>query len=181
MTSDRSAATLGAVSAEQDICVRGSLHASNGVGWLRIEIHVPARLADVWTAVSTPAGLARWAGEVEGDLHLGGAYRARLFPSGWDGTGHVLECTPGRRFLIESAEPGQAPKTDEVALEPEGDGTRITWVKRGVPADMVAVYAVGTQIHLENLAAALAGRVPVDPEPFWAELLPQYEQLPVEG
>ena len=33
-----------------------------------------------------PLRLARWLGEVEGDLRLGGEYRARFFASGWEGT-----------------------------------------------------------------------------------------------
>jgi hypothetical protein len=41
----------------------------------------------------------------------------------------------------------------------------------------IAAFGVGVQIHVENLAAYLAGGAPVDPDPFWDRLLPQYERL----
>ena len=46
-------------------------------------------IGDVWSALTDPSRLARWYGEVEGDLRLGGQFRARLFASGWEGTGRV--------------------------------------------------------------------------------------------
>ena len=49
---------------------------------------------DVWSALTDPSRLARWYGEVEGDLRLGGEYRALLFSSGWEGTGRVEACEP---------------------------------------------------------------------------------------
>jgi uncharacterized protein YndB with AHSA1/START domain len=165
-------------STEQGIEVRGTLRADDGVGVVRIEAVVDVAIAVVWSAVTEPEGLAGWAGEVRGDLRVGGDYSAVLFPSGWDGTGRVLECGPGHRFLVESAEPGAALKTDELVLtaEPSG-GTRVVLTKRGVPLPMIAAYGVGTQIHMENLIGSLAGRGPIDPEPYWAALLPRYEQL----
>jgi uncharacterized protein YndB with AHSA1/START domain len=163
---------------EQDPVVRGSVGVEHGTGVVRIEMLVQGAADDVWSAVTDPARLAGWLGEVEGDLRAGGDYSARLFPSGWDGTGRVLECGPGRRFLVESAEPGQQPTTDELTVTPEGAAsTRVVVVKRGAPVQWIAAFGVGVQIHVENLAAYLAGGAPVDPDPFWDRLLPQYERL----
>jgi uncharacterized protein YndB with AHSA1/START domain len=162
----------------QDIRVRGTLRAEEGTGVVRIEMLVPSPANQVWAAFTDRDRLAQWLGEVEGDLHAGGEYRARFFPSGWDGAGRILECDPGRRFLVESAEPGRRTTTDEIELVPEGtDRTRVVVTKRGAPLPMIGAFAVGVQIHVENLAAVLAGRAPVDPDPFWEQLLPQYEQL----
>jgi uncharacterized protein YndB with AHSA1/START domain len=166
---------------EQDIRVRGTVHAQNDIGAVRIEMLVPAPVDQVWAAATTSAGLAGWAGDVRGDLRVGGTYRAVLFRSGWDGTGRVLECHPGRRFVVESAEPGQRPSTDELELTPAGqDGTRVVLTQRGMPPAMIAAHGVGVQIHLETLAAHLGDRPPVDPDPFWDRLLPQYEALAAE-
>lgn len=158
--------------------VRGTLRADDGVGVVRIEMTVEAAADEAWRAVTEPDRLAKWLGEVDGDLRQGGAFSGRFFPSGWDGTGRVLECGPGHRFLVESAEPGGAPTTDELALTPEGPGrTRVVLVKRGAPVQWLAAFGVGVQLHVENLAAHLSGRAPLDPDPFWAQLLPRYERL----
>ncbi len=168
-------------STEHDIRVRGTLSSDDGVGVVRIELSVDSPVADVWAAVTEPKRLAGWYGEVDGDLRVGGSYHALLFPSGWDGTGHVLACDPGSRLVVEGAEPGKRPVEDELRLTVEGVGpTRIVLTKRGVPVAMIAAYGVGTQIHLENLSAHLAGRAPVDPEPYWAALLPEYEQAALD-
>jgi uncharacterized protein YndB with AHSA1/START domain len=164
-----------------DIRVRGTLLDVDGVGTVRIEVVVPTPVAEVWTAVTEPARLAQWYGTIEGDLRVGGSYHALLFPSGWDGTGHVLECEPPRRLVIESAEEGSSGSRDELELTAEGPGsTRVVLTKRGAPLQWIPAYGVGTQIHLENLAAHLAGRGPIDPDPYWAELLPRYEALAAE-
>ena len=55
---------------------------------------------DLWSALTDPRRLARWLGEVEGDLRLGGEFRARFFASGWEGTGRVEACEPPRRLLV---------------------------------------------------------------------------------
>lgn len=167
-------------STEQDIRVRGTLADEDGVGVVRIDVTVPSSPDEVWAAVTRPERLAAWYGRIDGDLRVGGGYHAVLIPSGWDGAGRVLECEPGSRILVEGAEPGKASVTDELRLtDAEPGSTRLVWVKTGVPVEMIAAYGVGTQIHLENLAAHLAGRGPVDPDPYWEQLLPEYERLHV--
>jgi uncharacterized protein YndB with AHSA1/START domain len=163
---------------EQETTVRGTLGVSSGRTVIRIELVTAAATDDVWAAVTESQRLAAWYGTVEGELRVGGSYHALLFPSGWDGTGKVVECDPGRRFLVESAEPGQQPVTDELELTPEDGGfSRVVLTKRGAPREMIAAYGVGTQLHLENLEAYLTGRELVEPDSFWTELLPEYERL----
>jgi uncharacterized protein YndB with AHSA1/START domain len=57
---------------------------------------------DLWSALTDPARLGRWLGQVEGDLRLGGEFRARFFASGWEGTGRVEACEPPRRLLVRT-------------------------------------------------------------------------------
>ncbi|RKR74422.1 SRPBCC domain-containing protein [Frondihabitans australicus] len=158
------------------------IDAATGLGVVVVEMTSPAPRETVWAAVSTRDGLAAWAGEVEGELRSGGAYTAHLFPSGWEGAGRVLECEPGRRWRVEGAEEGQPAHVNELTLAPAagGDLTVITLTERGVPREMLHFYGVGVQLHLENLVAHLGGRPLVDPEAFWAGLLPEYERLAAE-
>jgi len=66
---------------------------------VRMEDRVDARAADVWSALTDPDRLASWLGEVEGDLRLGGEFRARFFASGWEGTGRVEVCEAQRQLF----------------------------------------------------------------------------------
>jgi hypothetical protein len=46
-----------------------------------------------------------------------------------------------------------------------------------MPLDHLAAYGSGIQVHVEDLAAHLAGRERCDAEARWAELLPAYQDL----
>ena len=67
--------------------ILGSLRSAGGKGAVRMEDRFDTDIADVWSALTDPSRLARWYGEVEGDLRPGGEYRARLLASGWEGRG----------------------------------------------------------------------------------------------
>ena len=54
---------------------------------------------DLWSALTDARRLARWIAQVEGDLRLGGAFRA-TFTSGWEGPGRVDACDPPRHLLV---------------------------------------------------------------------------------
>ena len=78
----------------------GSLQTQDGDGSVRMEDRFGAGVDDVWSALTDPDRLATWLGEVEGDLRLGGTFRARFFASGWEGTGRVAVCEPPHRLLV---------------------------------------------------------------------------------
>ena len=125
-----------------------------------------------------PRRLARWIGGVEGDLRLGGEFRARFFTSGWEGTGRVEACEPPHRLLVltkDADEPDE--QVIEATLTADGDQTVLVLEVLGMPLDKVAFYGAGWQIHVENLAAYLAGRERGDIEARWDELVPAYQAL----
>ena len=49
-----------------------------------------------------------------------------------------------------------------------------------MPLDLLAAYGAGIQIHVEDLAAYLAGRERCDADARWDELQPAYEVLAAE-
>jgi len=65
----------------------------------------------------------------------------------------------------------------EVTLAVDGDQTILVWEERGMPLDHLAPYGAGIQVHVEDLAAYLAGRERSDIEARWNELLPAYQDL----
>ena len=158
--------------------ILGSLRSADGKGVVRIEDRFDSGIDDLWPALTDPGRLARWLGEVEGDLRLGGEFRARFFASGWEGTGRVEACEPPRRLLLLTMHPGQLDEHFiEVTLAADGDQTILVWEERGMPLDQLAAYGAGIQVHVEDLAAYLAGRERCEADARWAELLPAYQEL----
>lgn len=159
--------------------ILGSLGSADGKGVVRMEDRLDSDLDDVWSALSDPSRLARWYGEIAGDLRLGGDYRARLFASGWEGTGHVEACEPPRRLLVRIKD-ADAPDEGEieVTLTADGDQTVVVWEERGLPLDLLAAYGAGVQIHVEDLADHVAGHERRDDaQARWEELMPAYQDL----
>ncbi len=156
--------------------ILGRLSSADGKGVVRMQDRFDTDVDDVWSAVTEPARLARWYGEVEGDLRVGGEYRARLFASGWEGTGRIEACEPPRRLLVSTRGPEAAGEGFiEVKLTADGDGTVVVLEERGMPMDLIAAYGAGIQVHVEDLGEHIAGRGRVDAEARWKELLPAYQ------
>ena len=167
--------------------ILGSLRSADGTGVVRIEDRYDTDIDDLWSALTDPGRLARWYGQVEGDLRPGGEFRLYLESDGWDGTGRVEACEPPRRLLVTTRETGEswlkgrgAPPFDEAieaTLSADGDQAILVIEVRGMPLDKIAFYGVGWQIHAENLAAYLAGRERGDTEARWDDLVPPYQEL----
>lgn len=153
----------------------GSLRAVDGKAVARMESRYSTNIDDLWSVLTEPQRLARWIAVVEGDLRLGGAFRAS-FTSGWEGPGRVDVCEAPRRLLVTMS-PGDNDETViEVELVAEGDQTRLVLEERGLPLDEVAVYGAGWQAHVEDLAAHLVGRDCADWQARWTELTPAYRE-----
>ena len=78
--------------------ILGSLRSADGMGVVRMEDRFDTEIEDLWSALTDPDRLARWYGQIEGDLRVGGEYRRRVFASGAEGTGRVEACAPPRRL-----------------------------------------------------------------------------------
>ena len=165
--------------------ILGSLRSEDGNGIVRMEDRYDTDIDDLWSALTDPGRLARWYGEVEGDLRLGGELQVRI-PDAGERTGRVDACEPPRRLLVttretdESYRKGQGvPPFDQsldATLTADGDQTILVIQVQGMPLDKIAFYGAGWQIHAENLAAYLAGREG-NSEARWDELVPPYQDL----
>ena len=154
----------------------GSLRAVGGKAVVRMEDSFDTDAGDLWSALTEPARLARWIGQVEGDLRPGGTFKASL-TSTWSGPGRVEVCDPPRRLLVTLG-PGDADETViEAELAPDGGRTLLVVEERGLPLAEVADHGAGWQAHIEDLAAYLAGRAPADWHARWVELIPVYREL----
>ena len=166
--------------------ILGSLRSADGAGIVRIEDRYDTDIDDLWSAITDPDRLARWFGEVDGELSLGGEFRVHIADAG-ERTGQVEACDAPQRLLVttretdESYRRGQGvPPFDaawDITLTADGDQTTLVIEVKGMPLDKIAFFGAGWQIHAENLAAYLAGREPDDVEARWEELVPRYQDL----
>ena len=157
--------------------ILGSLRSADGKGVVRMEDRFSSSIDDVWSALTDPSRLARWMGEVEGDLRLGGEFRFHFFASGSQGTGRVDACEPPRLLLLTMALGQPDEDVIEVTLAADGDQAVLVWEERGMPLDLLAAYGAGVQIHVEDLGAHLAGRERGDADARWNELQRAYKDL----
>jgi len=156
----------------------GSLRAADGAGVVRVEERYATDIDDLWSALTDPDRLARWYGQVDGELGLGGEFRMYVDASGWEGTGRVEACEPPRRLMVTTKELSESfRKTVEATLTSEDDHTVLVIEVRGMPLDKIAFFGAGWQIHTEDLAAYLAGGERGDTEARWDELVPPYQDL----
>ncbi len=144
---------------------------ADGRGAVRMDDLYDTDVDDLWSSLTEAPRLARWIAEVEGDLCLGGDFRAS-FTSGWTGTGRVTVCDPPRRLMVTMS-PGQDDETViEAVLVVHGDRTRLVLEERGLPVDELPAHGAGWQAHVEDLSAHLAGRARLDWRTRWVELSP---------
>ena len=166
------------------LCALGS---ADGKGAVRLQDRFDTDIDDLWSALAEPARLARWFGQVEGDLRPGGEFRLHVHDAGMDTAGRVEVCEPPRRLVVTSRETDEsyqagngAPPFNEVidvTLTADGEQTALVIEVRGMPLDKVEYYGTGWQIHAENLTTYLAGREQADTEARWGELVPRYQEL----
>jgi uncharacterized protein YndB with AHSA1/START domain len=155
----------------------GTLRAADGVGIVRFEDRFATDVDDLWSALTDPARLARWLGEVHGDLRQGGEFQMLFFASGAEPTCRVEVCDGSRRLSISTSSPDQPEGGFDLTLTPDGDATVLVVEDRSVPIDNIAAYGAGDQIHVEDLASYLSGGERCDARTRFAELYPAYQKL----
>lgn len=161
--------------------ILGVLRSADGQGAVQMNDRFGTAIDEVWAALTDPGRLAHWLGEVEGDLRVGGEFRAHFFASDWRGSGRVTACEPPWRLLVETrdAEDRDAGHDHavEVPLTAEGDGTLLVWEERGLPVDLLSAYGAGIHVHVEDLGSYLAGGGRCDASARFGELHPAYREL----
>jgi uncharacterized protein YndB with AHSA1/START domain len=55
--------------------ILADLDSADGTGVVRIQDRYDTDVEDLWAAITDPSRLARWYGQVEGDLVAGGEFR----------------------------------------------------------------------------------------------------------
>lgn len=145
---------------------------------MRIEDRFDTHIDDLWSALTDRGRLARWLGEVDGSLQQGGEFRAHFFASGWEGTCRVQVCEAPERLVLLTVDADEPEEHSiEVTLRADGERTILIVEERGMPLEQLSAYGAGNQVHVEDLAAHIAGGERCDARSRWWELQPGYEAL----
>jgi len=148
----------------------------DGKGAVRMEDVYATDIEDLWSALTEPARLARWIGEVQGEFRLGGRLQAR-FTSSWEGPAQIEICERPHRLVVTLAPGGPDETVVEATLADEGDKTRLVIEERGLLMESLDGHGAGWQSHVEDLAAHLQGRPASDWRTRWTALRPTYREL----
>jgi hypothetical protein len=83
----------------------------------------------------------------------------------------------GRRVPVSKEPDDPSEHSTEVTLSDDGDETALTVEQRGLPLELLWAYAAGLQLHVEDLAAHIAGGGRGDAKARFAALKPLYQDL----
>ena len=122
---------------------------------LTFERRFHASRAEVWRALTEPAGLAGWLADATVDPRVGGELELRFD----DGTvhGRITELEPSRAFAYSWHEGGPSESHVRFELAPDGAGTLLTLVHVRLEPASASGFSAGWHHHLERLAASVAG------------------------
>ena len=139
--------------------ILGALRSEGGQGVVTVQDRFDTDIDDLWSAITEPARLARWLGEVDGDLRVGGEFRAHFsLASGWEGSGRVEACEPPRRLLVRTVDKGKSREQFiEATLTADGDQTIFVWEERGMPVRLLAPYGAGFRLRSKTWAPTSPG------------------------
>ncbi len=127
-------------------------------------IRIRARPETVYRLLTEPTEYVRWKGKLaELEPRPNGKFRVDFKNDKDIVAGHFVELVPARRVVFTWGWEGNAvvppgSSTVEIDLEPDGDGTRLRLVHRGLPEGAIASHAEGWDFFLPRLTNVAEGR-----------------------
>jgi uncharacterized protein YndB with AHSA1/START domain len=127
-------------------------------------IRIGARPETVYRLLTDPTEYVRWKGKLaEFEPRPNGKFRVDFKNDKDVVAGRFVELVPGRRLVFtwgwegsDVVPPGSS--TVEIDLEPDGDGTRLRLVHRGLPEGAIASHSEGWDYFLPRLTNVAEGR-----------------------
>ena len=130
-------------------------------------ITIAARPETVFRLLTDPNEYIRWKGKLaQLDARPGGTFHVDFLNDKDVVDGKFVEVIPSRRVVFtwgwkDNAIVPPGSSTVEIDLEPDGQGTRLRLVHRGLPVEAVAPHTEGWDYFLPRLTNVAEGREPV--------------------
>ena len=160
----------------------GTLERSDaGTATIRFRRRIPHPVERVWKALTDPADLIRWWGDVDVELAEGGRFTIRWLNEDDQGErvvmpARITRLEPERVLELEGDPHGVL----RFELSPAGDGTELTFTARTeLPEDFESKVLAGWHYHLDALAQTLEGGSPDLvhlPNDRWAAIAARYAE-----
>jgi uncharacterized protein YndB with AHSA1/START domain len=121
--------------------------------------HFARPVEKLWAALTVPARIAAWLCAAEVDLRLGGriALHWTDCEPHYRMEGEIVELAPPRVIAWTWPDPKHPDSVVRWALEPEGDGCRLTLTQSGLKPPHLTDTAAGWHTYLECLQAGADG------------------------
>jgi uncharacterized protein YndB with AHSA1/START domain len=127
-------------------------------------IRIEARPETVFRLLTDPQEYVRWKGKLaELEPRSGGTFRVDFMNDKDIVVGKYVEVVPDRRVVFtwgwegnQIVPPGSS--TVEIDLEPDGQGTRLRLVHRGLPEPAIPTHTEGWDFFLPRLTNVAEGR-----------------------
>jgi len=127
-------------------------------------VRIDARPETVFRLLTEPQEYVRWKGKLaELEPRPGGKFRVDFMNDKDIVVGKFVEVVPARRVVFtwgwegnHVVPPGSS--TVEIDLEPDGQGTRLRLVHRGLPEGAIPTHAEGWDFFLPRLVNVAEGR-----------------------
>lgn len=146
--------------------------ASRARGTVHLERRFTAPPERVWAAWTDPARMSRWLAPVDGTPGPDAVFVLRMEP-GVTATCTVTRWEPPETLALVWDFASEGPSRLNLALHPDGTGTRLVLDHQQIPSDPVD-YAAGWHAQLDLLDADLAGTPPPPFEQRYTELYGAY-------
>jgi uncharacterized protein YndB with AHSA1/START domain len=129
-------------------------------------ITIAARPETVFRLLTDPKEYVRWKGKLaQLEPRPGGTFRVDFMNDKDIVVGKFVEVLPARRVVFTWGWEGNGivppgSSTVEIDLEPDGEGTRLRLVHRGLPEGAIATHTEGWDYFLPRLTNVAEGRDP---------------------
>ncbi|MFN8074261.1 MAG: SRPBCC family protein [Kineosporiaceae bacterium] len=133
----------------------------------------PVSPAQLWAAITEPEQLARWFGQVDGDVREGGAFRV-TFQGGAVTPMTLQRCAAPRELEVAWTFPAEPDSVLHVTVSDAEGGAEIVLDHRLLPYDQAVGYAAGWHTYLDRLEDVLAGGSARNWDDRFAEVLQTY-------
>lgn len=138
---------------------------------------LPVDSVEAWAWITESPRLEKWFGTWTGAAEPGGEIQVTMNAEEEESTsaGKIISCDPGRAYEL-TVGTGMGDWHLEMAVEPSGEGSGLTFVHHLGEDDPAGSIGAGWEYYLDRLLAAINGSGMPDFDDYYPSMEPYYEE-----